>query len=31
MIQVYSPDNTDYEHNGDMTLHPEEANHPCDP
>lgn len=25
MIQVYSPDNTDYEHNGDMTLHPEEA------
>lgn len=25
MIQVYSPDNTDYEHNGNMTLLPEEA------
>lgn len=25
MIQVYSPDNTDYEHNGNMTLFPEEA------
>lgn len=22
MIQIYSPDNTDYEHNGDMTLFP---------
>lgn len=25
MIQVYSPNNTNYEHNGDMTLMPEEA------
>ena len=25
MIQVYSPGNTDYEHNGDMTLFPTEA------
>lgn len=25
MIQIYSPENKDYEHNGDMTLMPEEA------
>lgn len=25
MIQIYSPENKDYEHNGDMTLLPEEA------
>lgn len=25
MIQIYSPENKDYEHNGDMTLIPEEA------
>lgn len=25
MIQIYSPDNKDYDHNGDMTLMPEEA------
>lgn len=25
MIQIYSPDNTDYEHNGDMTLFPSSA------
>lgn len=25
MIQIYKPDNTDYEHNGDMVLFPEEA------
>lgn len=25
MIQIYSPKNKDYEHNGDMTLMPEEA------
>lgn len=25
MIQIYSPENTDYTHNGDMTLLPEEA------
>lgn len=25
MIQIYSPENKDYEHNGDMTLMPEDA------
>lgn len=25
MIQIYKPENTDYKHNGDMTLLPEEA------